>query len=125
MSDAAPLASLLRQVSELSREVGALSAKLDSRDQLLLHEKGVIIQRLDSIDERLNRGDAKFDALQAAKATEKLATAEAAGEKKGIRTVLAILGSLTMAALTTIGGLVYQYWGDIVTLVKTFLTGRA
>jgi hypothetical protein len=125
MNDTAPLAALLRQVSELSREVGALSQKLDSRDQLLLHEKGVIIQRLDSIDERLNRGDQKFDALQAAKATEKLATAEATGEKRGIRTVLAILGTLTMTALTTIGGLVYQYWGDIVTLVKTFLYGRS
>lgn len=113
MSDDAPLSVLLVQVTALATQVGKMEATQDGMAQQVM----LIVERLD-------RGDAKFDALEAARVAAQTARATAAAERTGIVKTLTMLGTLTMAALTTIGALVYQYGADIIAFVRLLLSSK-
>jgi hypothetical protein len=118
------LVALLEQVSALSREVGHIAASQAAAADLQRQERAAVFERLDSIDDRLNRGETKFSAIEAAKVAHDKAAALEQGERRGIRSTLAVLGSLTMAALTSVGALVWQYSADLVALARAYFAGR-
>lgn len=133
-----PLAALLVHISALAREVGEIKATaiktsqieivvrdmaeikslFEARNAAALERDRALIERLDGIEDRLNRGDAKFDAIEAARAIQREAAANASGETAGMKKTLALIGALTMSSLTLIGGLVYNYWHIILAFLK-------